>query len=81
MTLNEFRAWLEGYEEGFDEHGVECHPSTDQWVAIKAKLATVEVEPFTQARAAVGMAAPWGGTEESAKEDQLRAFNELQEDT
>lgn len=50
MKLNEFRAWLEGYEENFglsfsrSIDGMIKRPSCDQWQAIKAKLATVEVE-------------------------------------
>lgn len=34
MTLNEFRAWLEGFEASFTG-GV---PNAEQWKAIKAKI-------------------------------------------
>ena len=37
MTFNEFRAWLEGFEASFKQHG----PDAEQWAAIKAKLASV----------------------------------------
>lgn len=37
MTLNEFKAWLEGYEESF----VEGEPNADQYARIKEKLAKV----------------------------------------
>lgn len=37
MTLNEFKAFLEGYEASF----VDGVPSAEQYVVIKDKLATV----------------------------------------
>ncbi|MGG7534643.1 hypothetical protein [Rhizobium sp. 12,4] len=39
MTLSEFKAWLEGFEAAMDGNP----PSAEQWAAIKAKLAKVEV--------------------------------------
>ncbi|MBB4235081.1 hypothetical protein [Rhizobium esperanzae] len=39
MTLNEFKAWLEGFETAMGGNP----PSAEQWAAIKAKLAKVEV--------------------------------------
>lgn len=39
MTLNEFRAWLEGFEASFTG-GV---PNAEQWKAIKGKLAGTTV--------------------------------------
>lgn len=51
MTLNEFRAWLEGYEQSFQDRdtlpdfsGQEEVPNIVQWKAIKARLETVEPE-------------------------------------
>jgi hypothetical protein len=38
MTLAEFKAWLEGYEASFSGA-----PNADQWSAIKAKLADVQI--------------------------------------
>lgn len=38
MTLNEFKAWLEGFEAAMGGNP----PSAEQWAAIKAKLAKVE---------------------------------------
>jgi len=37
MTLNEFKAWLEGFEAAFDNG----YPSVEQWAAVKAKLGKV----------------------------------------
>jgi hypothetical protein len=34
MTLNEFKAWLEGFEAGMGGNP----PTAEQWAAIKAKL-------------------------------------------
>ncbi|MDX0007793.1 hypothetical protein GOB40_13730 [Sinorhizobium meliloti] len=43
MTLNEFKAWLEGFEAAMGGNP----PSAEQWAAIKAKLAKVEaVKPI-----------------------------------
>lgn len=39
MTLNEFRAWLEGFEAAMNGNP----PSAEQWATIKAKLAKVEL--------------------------------------
>lgn len=39
MTLNEFKAWLEGFEAAMNGNP----PTADQWSAIKAKLGKVEV--------------------------------------
>lgn len=36
MTLNEFKAWLEGYEASFEDA-----PNEEQWNTIKDKLETV----------------------------------------
>lgn len=42
-TLGEFRAWLEGFEEGFRwTCGTDSPPDSDQWRLIKEKLAEVE---------------------------------------
>lgn len=38
MTLNEFKAWLEGFEAGMCGNP----PNAEQWAAIKAKLDTVK---------------------------------------
>lgn len=38
MTLREFKAWLEGYEESFGYSG----PSTAQWAKVKERLALIE---------------------------------------
>lgn len=40
MTLNEFKAWLEGFSESFDS-GI---PNPTQWEKILAKLDTVQEE-------------------------------------
>ena len=37
MTLNEFKAWLEGFEEAIDGA-----PTEAQWKKLKDKLATLE---------------------------------------
>ncbi|MDK4729355.1 hypothetical protein [Rhizobium phaseoli] len=39
MTLNEFKAWLEGFEAGMSGNP----PTAEQWAAIKAKLDTVKL--------------------------------------
>ena len=39
MTLNEFKAWLEGFEEAMGGNP----PTAEQWASIKAKLAKVEI--------------------------------------
>lgn len=39
MSLSEFKAWLEGFEEAMGGNP----PSADQWKMIKAKLAKVEI--------------------------------------
>jgi len=36
MTLNEFKAWLEGFDEAID-----TAPTVEQWIKIKTKLKTV----------------------------------------
>ncbi|MNL34378.1 hypothetical protein D3C87_1563490 [compost metagenome] len=38
MTVSEFKAWLEGFEEAMGGNP----PSIDQWKAIKAKLAKID---------------------------------------
>jgi hypothetical protein len=38
MTLNEFKAWLEGFEAGMGDNP----PTAAQWATIKAKLDTVK---------------------------------------
>lgn len=41
MTLNEFKAWLEGFETSFS-----CGtPNAEQWAAVKEKLAKVAATP------------------------------------
>lgn len=43
MTLNEFKAWLDGFEAAM----FGMPPNAEQWAAIKAKLAKVEaVKPI-----------------------------------
>lgn len=37
MTMNEFKAWLEGFEASFTNEA----PSKEQWAAVKAKLQSV----------------------------------------
>lgn len=39
MTLSEFKAWLEGFEEAMGGNP----PSSDQWRTIKEKLKRVEI--------------------------------------
>lgn len=39
MTLPEFKAWLEGFEEAMGGKP----PTAEQWVAIKEKLKRVEI--------------------------------------
>lgn len=39
MTLREFKAWLEGYEESF---GYTRAPTMEQWAKIKERLEAVE---------------------------------------
>lgn len=41
MTLNEFKAWLDGYTESWGHDGLSS-PSVHQWSVIRDKLATVE---------------------------------------
>lgn len=41
MTVNEFKAWLEGFETAIGG----SPPSAEQWAAIKAKLAKVSDTP------------------------------------
>ena len=38
MTLQEFKAWLEGFEEAFADGA----PTPDQWAKVKSKLAETE---------------------------------------
>jgi len=38
MTLNEFKAWLEGFDTAIQDS-----PTPEQWMKIKEKLKTVEV--------------------------------------
>ena len=40
MTLGEFTAWLDGFEESFDDA-----PSAKQWKAIRKKFKTVPSPP------------------------------------
>lgn len=44
MTLNEFKAWLEGLEEAFTSTYHSGHPNLEQWKKIKDKLAMVKAE-------------------------------------
>lgn len=47
LTLNEFKCWLEGFEESFSGVYGTGHPNKDQWAKIKAKLGEVEpVQPY-----------------------------------
>lgn len=39
MTLNEFKAWLEGFEESFEDYG----PTVEQYKKIREKLDKVVV--------------------------------------
>ncbi|WP_312405273.1 hypothetical protein [Rhizobium sp.] len=41
MTVSEFKAWLEGFEEAMGGNP----PSAEQWKSIKAKLAKVNDRP------------------------------------
>ncbi|WP_395543286.1 hypothetical protein [Neotabrizicola sp. sgz301269] len=41
MTLNEFKAWLEGFEAAMGDA-----PTPEQWKTIKAKLAGVSASGF-----------------------------------
>lgn len=43
MTLGEFKAWLEGFENAFSAYG--NSPSTAQWAEIKKRLLTVGAQP------------------------------------
>lgn len=51
MTLREFKAWLEGYEESFGYSG----PSSTQWAKVKEKLESVdEVAPYVKRTTPLG---------------------------
>lgn len=41
MTISEFKAWLEGFEEAMGGNP----PSAEQWKAIKARLTKVSEAP------------------------------------
>lgn len=57
LTLNEFRQWLEGFEECFvGPYPKDGSPNTDQWAKIRAKLADVEAVPIVPVQPA-----PWPG--------------------
>lgn len=43
MTLNEFKAWLEGFSASFDDA-----PNAEQWAVIQDKLARIQA-PLTYA--------------------------------
>lgn len=49
MTVNEFKAWLEGFEESF----YIGYPSADQWEKIKEKIDSIDasVSPLEPLRA------------------------------
>ena len=42
MTSNEFRAWLDGFEQGIDEA-----PSLSQWAAIRARIEQMDGETLS----------------------------------
>jgi hypothetical protein len=50
MTLNEFKAWLEGFSEAFTD-GV---PNADQWAKVQAKLADVKLVVAVEQRKVAG---------------------------
>lgn len=41
MTLNEFKAWLEGFEESLNGYA----PDRDQWKKIKARIDQITAVP------------------------------------
>lgn len=41
MTLNEFKAWLDGFSEAIGES-----PTPEQWAKVREKLALVMESPF-----------------------------------
>lgn len=43
MTLTEFKAWFEGFTEGFDKP-----PTEKQWKRIKARIAEIDGNPVTE---------------------------------
>ena len=45
MTLNEFKAWLDGFSEAMGEV-----PTPEQWAKIKQKLGEVEAFPLLSTR-------------------------------
>lgn len=55
MTLNEFKAWFEGFTEAMDGA-----PSADQWAKIKAKLDQVRAaEPLNIPVGPIKRGGPW----------------------
>jgi len=44
MTLNEFKAWLGGFEAAMGDE-----PTAEQWAKIKAKLAQIQDQPKIKA--------------------------------
>ena len=55
MTLSEFKAWLEGFEEAMGGNP----PSADQWRTIKEKLKGVEVVKIKPLRPTMYRNTPW----------------------
>jgi hypothetical protein len=39
MTLNEFKAWLDGFEEAM----IDGYPTTDQWEKIRTKINEIKI--------------------------------------
>lgn len=49
MTLNEFRFWLEGFEESFSG-SYNNAPSREQWAKIKERIGAITDESCTHQR-------------------------------
>lgn len=59
MTLNEFKAWLEGFEEAFTGAYDQGHPNKEQWAKIKARIASIEDQQTIPMMPV--MPSPWPG--------------------
>lgn len=53
MTINEFRAWLDGFKEAIGEA-----PTPDQWAKVLEKVATVN-EPHVFPNVQPNIIGPW----------------------
>ena len=57
MTLDEFRAWLRGYQESFGEDG----PTAEQWEKVIKELAEVEAVEAAPIITYPPVTGPWFG--------------------